>query len=169
MNSNSNLLLDFLVISPSLNWHEVNSSLVSSAELVNIMTDYASLGLPLYVGTDSMLYADCCIFSCIIAVHSNELNIANYYFQKEKLKQDKFKNLENKILKEVELSIKTANFFREHIPEADIEIHVDIGDKERNATRHLVDSTKGWVKGMGYQFRIKPNSWASSVADWHTK
>ena len=125
--------------------------------------------MTLFVGTDSMLYNKYCNFSCIVAVHSNELNIANYYFQKQKIINDRFKILENKILKEIQISINTAGFLKKEIPGADIEVHIDIGDTNKNATRYLVETAKGWVKGMGFEVKIKPNSWASSVADWHTK
>jgi len=157
------------MINPQGIWKEVNAKDISSLDLIKIMSEYSSLGLTLYVGTDSMLYNTYCTFSCIVAVHSNDLSIANYYFQKQKYVQQSFKKLENKILKEIEISINTAQFLKEYIPESNIEVHIDIGDTNRNATKHLVDSAKGWVKGMGFDVKIKPYSWASSVADWHTK
>jgi len=157
------------MIDPDNSWNEVTASQVSSKELIKIMKRYTKMGLTLYVGTDSMLYSEYCTYCCIIAVHANDLNIANYYYQKQKLKDKKYKTLETKILKEVEISIATAEFLRTNIADAKVEIHVDIGDRERNATRHLVDLTRGWITNMGYAAKIKPDSWASSVADWHTK
>ena len=157
------------MIKPQLNWKEFNAKDVKSDDLVVMMKRYADMGMTLYIGSDSMLYNNFCIFSCIVAVHSNDLQIANYFFQKEKIFDEKYKSLESKIMKEIELSIEAAQFFRDKIPDADIEIHIDIGDTHKNATRHLVDGAKGWVKGMGFSVKIKPNSWASSVADWHTK
>lgn len=157
------------MISPTNRWNEVTAGTVSSGGLIEIMKSYSSMGLTLYVGTDSMLYSDHCTYCCIIAVHANHLNIANYYYQKQKLKDRKYKTLETKILKEVEISIAAAEFLRENIADAKIEIHVDIGDRERNATRHLVDVARGWITSMGFEAKIKPDSWASSVADWHTK
>ena len=157
------------MINPHGIWKEVNASDVTNEDFLSIMRNYSEMGMTLYVGTDSMLYSTYCTFSCIVAVHSNDLRIANYYFQKQKIRENKFKTLENKILKEIELSINTAIFLRQNIPKANIEVHIDIGDTIKNATRHLVDNAKGWVKGMGFEVKIKPDSWASSVADWHTK
>jgi uncharacterized protein len=157
------------MILPETAWNEVNSSSITSKELISIMKEYSKMGLTLYVGSDSMLNSNYCTFSCIIAVHSNDLGIANYYFQKQNLYEERYKQLENKILKEIEISIMTANYLKLHIPKSIIEVHVDIGDKDRNATRYLVDNAKGWILGMGYKVKIKPDSWASSVADWHTK
>ena len=159
----------FTMLSPELSWRHASSDPVTSEELVSILRGYVSQGLTIYVGSDSMLYGNFCIFSCIVAVHCNSLNIARYFYQKEKIVEKRYKNLDVKILKEVELSINAANFIKSQIPDANIEVHVDIGDQERNATRHLVDNARGWVVGMGYHLRIKPDSWASSVADWHTK
>ena len=157
------------MISPENIWNEVNADSISSKDLLYIMQEYSSMGLTLYVGSDSMLNSNYCTFSCIVAVHSNDLGIANYYFQKQKLYEKRYHQLENKILKEIEISINTANYLKSNIPKSIIEVHVDIGDKDKNATRYLVDNAKGWVKGMGYEIKIKPDSWASSVADWHTK
>lgn len=159
----------FVMISPGDMWREASAGKITSCYLISMMKNYVDMGLTLYVGTDSMLYSDHCTYSCIVAVHANHFNIARYFYQKQKFREAKYKNLETKILKEVELSIQTASFLKEKIPEAKIEIHVDIGDKERNATRHLVDSAQGWITSMGFEPKIKPDSWASSVADWHTK
>ena len=157
------------MISPSLDWFTAGGSIVTSEYLVDYLRKHASLGLHLYVGSDSMLNSHFCKFSTIVAVHSNEHDIANYFFQKQKRYDLKFKKLETKIFKEVEYSLDAANYFKKNIPIATIEIHIDIGDKERNATKHLVESSKGWVVGSGYISKIKPHAWASSVADWHTK
>ena len=157
------------MISPRNLWNEANAAAITSEELLRIMKAYSNMGLTLYVGSDSMLNSNYCTFSCIVAVHSNDMGIANYYFQKQKLYEERYRQLENKILKEIEISINTAGFLKTNIPESIIEVHLDIGDKDRNATRHLVDNAKGWVSGMGYCVRIKPDSWAASVADWHTK
>ena len=158
-----------VVISPEKNWHRSDSSVVQNKDLIERLKNYVDMGLKIYVGSDSMLYHSCCVYSSIIAVHSNEQRIASYFYQKERMTGLRHKNLDFKIFKEIQLSIDTANFIKQNIPSAEIEIHIDIGDKDRNATRHLVPSASGWVKGMGFDIRIKPDSWASSVADWHTK
>ena len=157
------------MISPSHSWRSPSGSDKSAKELIEFLSAYVDMGLSIYIGTDSMLTSGYCKFSTIVAIHSNEHDIANYFFQNQKKYDKKFKNLETKILREVEYSITAANYFKYHIPSASIEVHIDIGDQERNATRHLVDASCGWVAGSGYISKIKPESWASSVADWHTK
>ena len=79
--------------------YQANGTLAVSEDFLRDMRDYNKMGLTLYVGADSMLYSHYCVFSCIVAVHSNNLNIANYYFQKQKIYDDRYKILENKIHK----------------------------------------------------------------------
>jgi uncharacterized protein len=131
--------------------------------------DYVSQGGKIYVGTDSMLFPHKCNFAAVIAFHNRDLNIARYYFRKIKKASGQYFELQTKILEEVSLAIQTAQFVLEVCPEADIELHIDIGTKKRNATAKFFKTIQGWVTGTGFDLKVKPNSWASSLADGHTK
>ena len=65
--------------------------------------------------------------------------------------------------------VNIAKELSERFPNSKIEVHVDVGKTNRSKTRIYVDMIKGWVTGMGYLFKIKPQSWASYIADWHSK
>ena len=68
------------------------------------------------------------------------------------------------------MAIQTAQFVLEMCPHADIELHIDIGtNKKVNATARFFKTIQGWVSGTGFDLRVKPESWASSLADGHTK
>tara|TARA_Y100000385_G_scaffold274537_1_gene317851 strand:+ start:423 stop:914 length:492 start_codon:yes stop_codon:yes gene_type:complete len=131
--------------------------------------EYVAQGGRVYVGTDSMLLTHKCNFASVIAFHSRELNIARYYYKRFKTDSLKYKELQVKILEEVALAIQTAQFVLKLCPEADVELHIDIGTKKRNATARLFNAVHGWVLGTGFDLKVKPNSWASSLADGHTK
>ena len=131
--------------------------------------EYVAQGGRVYVGTDSMLLTHKCNFASVIAFHSRELNIARYYYKRFKTDSLKYKELQVKILEEVALAIQTAQFVLKLCPEADVELHIDIGTKKRNATARLFNAIHGWVLGTGFDLKVKPNSWASSLADGHTK
>ena len=157
------------MICASLDWLQPEGKIICANNVVSYLRDITDRGLTISIGSDSMLFSKYCVFSTAIAVHSNQLQIANYFYQKEKSFDSKFKQLEVKILKEVEYSIVIANAIKEKIFNANIEIHVDIGAEKRNATRHLVENSRGWIISSGYIFKMKPESWAASIADWHTK
>lgn len=123
-----------------------------------------------YVGTDSMLRGDCCIFATVIAFHNNEKNIATYYYKKFRVANIEYRNIKNKITEEVNLSVQAAQKISEISPLTNVEVHVDIGANKENKTRSMMSIVTGWVSGMGYDLKIKPDCWAAfSIADNHTK
>ena len=47
-----------------------------------------------------------------------------------------------------------------------ISIHVDAGNSDKGKTKPLIPELVGWVKACGYDYEVKPNSFAaSSIAD----
>ena len=141
----------------------------TTEEVFESIKEYVKMGGVIFVGTDSMLRNDYCKFASVIAIHSNDLKVANYFFKKKNLPAKQYKMLQNKIFEEVDCSIHIAKEFADRFPDAKIEVHVDVGKTNRSKTKIYVDTIKGWITGMGYIFKIKPNSWASQVADWHSK
>ena len=93
----------------------------------------------------------------------------DYFFKKISLPSKKYKMLQNKIFEEVDCSIEIAKEISNYFPNAKIEVHVDVGKTNRSKTRIYVDMLKGWVTGMGFIFKVKPYSWASHIAAWHSK
>ena len=132
--------------------------------------DLITNGSKVYVGTDSMARGSSCIFVTVVAFHNNDQKIAKYYYKKFKAINPEYMNLKNKINEEVNLSVQAAQKINEFSPGTPIELHVDIGKNKENKTRVMMSTVAGWVTGMGYDLKIKPESWASSsIADNHTK
>ena len=139
-------------------------------ELAEEISDYIASGSKLYIGTDSMLFSKGCRFVCVVALHNPEKRIATYYYKKFISRSNAYQILQNKILDEVSLSIEIAQLIISKYPEANIEVHVDVGHTSRSKTRIFVEMVKGWVIGSGFKFKHKPDSWASSsIADLYTK
>jgi uncharacterized protein len=149
-------------------WNNGDNKLTTQ-EVFESINDYVNKGGTIYVGTDSMLKHDYCKFASVIAIHSNELDVANYFFKKKTLPSNQYKSLQNKIFEEVDCSIEIAKECAKRFPNAKIEVHVDVGKTNRSKTRIYIEMLKGWVTGMGYLFKAKPQSWASYIADWHSK
>jgi uncharacterized protein len=153
----------------SENFWSCGEEKLSTPEVFESIRDYVENGGTIFVGTDSMLKHDYCKFASVIAIHSNDLKIANYFYKKKTLPAVSYKSLQNKIFEEVDCSIEIAKECAKMFPKAKIEVHVDVGKTNRSKTRIYIDSLKGWVTGMGYLFKAKPQSWASYIADWHSK
>ena len=150
-------------------WLDADGKVIDFNDILSIVSSYVENGGKVYIGADSMLKTTICTFACVLALHDNNQEVYKYYFRKHRENNSAYKNLTEKINTEVELSIETAWKVHEKFPNADIEIHVDIGSKKRNKTRYLVDPIRGWIKGSGFECQIKPFSWASALADGHTK
>jgi len=153
----------------SENFWSCGEEKLSTPEVFESIKDYVENGGTIFVGTDSMLKHDYCKFASVIAIHSNDLKIANYFYKKKTLPAVSYKSLQNKIFEEVDCSIEIAKECAKRFPMAKIEVHVDVGKTNRSKTRIYIDSLKGLVTGMGYLFKAKPQSWASYIADWHSK
>jgi predicted RNase H-related nuclease YkuK (DUF458 family) len=152
------------------NWISPGEDQLTADNFMNEAKSLIRRGSKVYVGTDSMVRGNNCIFVTVVAFHDNESKIAKYYYKKFKVVNSEYKNLKNKINEEVNLSVQAAQKINEFSPNTPIELHVDIGRTKENKTRVMMSSVSGWVTGMGYDLKIKPDSWASSsIADNHTK
>ena len=58
-------------------------------------------------------------------------------------------------MSEVSLAIEAAVDIREKFPNVNLEIHVDVGQGERNATKPMVGQIRGWLSGLGFCCKIK--------------
>jgi uncharacterized protein len=151
-------------------WYDSDGNNLTLCVIIDSMKDYVRKGGKIYVGTDSMLFSANCVYASAICMHNPEMKIAKYFYCKEKDYSGKSRNLKHKITQEVNYSIEIALFLLEQFPEANIEIHADVGASNRSATNKFVEFIRGWILGSGFKYQIKPYSWASSsVADWHTK
>ena len=149
-------------------WLDADGNEIFHEELLEILKHYVEKGGKIFIGADSMLYSNKCSFACAIALHNQTLGVSKYYYKRYSDDSDVYKNLQVKILNEVSLAIDAARNILAELPNADI--HVDIGSGKKSKTRTMIDQVKGWIKGSGFEMKIKPKSWASSsIADWHTK
>jgi predicted RNase H-related nuclease YkuK (DUF458 family) len=151
-------------------WLDADGNQTTNEDIFVVLKPYVENGGKIYIGADSMLYSAKCSFACVIALHDTNQRISKYFYKRYSEEATLYKNLQVKILNEVSLAISAAQEILELFPDADIEIHVDIGIGSKNKTRTMIDQVRGWILGSGFNFQIKPKSWASSsIADWHTK
>ena len=127
------------------------------------------------IGTDSMTYSTT---QFVLAITVHRLHNGGIFFYK-RLYHDKIANLRYKITQETSISVETANllvdeFFEKGIDLTDkdgkihFHIHMDIGSD--GPTKELIQELTGWITALGYDFEIKPDSYAAShIADRYSK
>lgn len=125
----------------------------------------------IFVGCDSQITKDLCVYSVVICMHGADDQHGGYYFYKrEKKKRNDYPTMILRLLREVELSIEIGYNILEQNPEADIEIHIDANSRKDKPTGRFADMLMGYAKGAGFRCKIKPDAWASnSIADKHSK
>jgi len=128
-------------------------------------------GGKIFIGCDSQIVRDRCIFSTVICLHgANNQKGGYYFFSREKLKRESFPTMLMRLTTEVEKSITIASRISELNEDVDIEIHIDANSKKGEKTGRFADMLVGYAKGAGFRCKIKPDAWASnSIADKHSK
>ena len=152
-------------------WVTGSGEEVSADIVFKTLGEHTQQGGKVFVGTDSQLKSDACIFATAICLHGETgPHKGRYYFKRFRTEREPYAKLKVRIMEEVNHSIEIGMKIIECFPTADVEIHVDIGSTAKSKTRNLVTTMTRWAKGAGFSCKIKPNAWASaSIADKHTK
>ena len=139
--------------------------------LVELRAHVAANGR-IYIGTDSYIDKNRCAFATAICLHGADgQSGGKYFFRKVSLQREKFSGLVHRITQEVQQSIEIALLVTDNVPDAEIELHLDISPaNKQNGTSPFADMLTGFANGSGFNVKIKPYAWASqSVADKHSK
>ena len=153
-------------------WRTANGKPLTLAEVFEELKLHARDEGKIYIGTDSYIDKDRCAFATAICLHgANGQRGGKYFFRKVFDKRQNFSSLVHRILRDVQDSIEVALNIAEHIPQAQIELHLDISPAHKNnGTSKISDMVTGYAKASGFDCKIKPDAWASqSVADKHSK
>ncbi len=150
-------------------WFTAHGIEISFNEMIAKIKGHVRKNEKLFIGTDSQLSSESCTFATALCLYSKSKG-GTYFFKKQKVKNKKYGALKIRMLEEVHKTIEVAFLVLEETPDAQIEIHIDIGSTSRSKTRIYVDELRGWVTAAGFDCKIKPNAWASaSIADRHSK
>ncbi len=90
--------------------------------------------------------------------------------------ESRHRNRNKRLLREIEISVTLAQKIEPIFSELDIpfEIHADInsdpGNDNQNKSHEVHDAAVGWIAGMGWEVRTKPQAFvASIIADRHVR
>jgi predicted RNase H-related nuclease YkuK (DUF458 family) len=125
------------------------------------------------IGTDSMIVNRRYVFVtaiCLIEGNSSSFR-GRYFYKRNIIKDEKMKQLANRMFKETHDSIEIANNISAVLGDQNnIEIHIDVNPNKIHLSNKYESYLAGYATGCGYSTKIKPNSFAASaVADWHTR
>ena len=153
-------------------WRSGNGKPTTMESVLAELRAHVAANGRIYIGTDSYIDKSRCAFATAICLHGADgQSGGKYFFRKVYLNRQNFPSLVQRILREVQDSIEIALNIAEHVPQAKIELHLDISPANKNnGTSKISDMVTGYAKASGFDCKIKPNAWASqSVADKHSK
>ena len=160
------------MLNSDTNWNTGSKNKINYTSIILQIKEHSKQNGTVYIGTDSFFIKDNCIFSTAICLYgADNQQGGKYFYTKSKLSKKQFPELSIRMIKEAEKTINLANDIIKFVPNAKLELHLDISPQENNeGTSHLANMLIGYVKGSGYECRVKPDAFAAaSIADRHSK
>ena len=141
-------------------------------EILKLLKDYTLKGSKVFIGTDSFVSNKKVCYATAICLAGSGLK-GRYFFFKDFLPKKKNNPLIYRITEEASRSVQVGCLLMEEYGFSSdlIELHLDVSPSNKNhATSKFSDMLKGFVQGYGFDYKLKPNAWASqSIADRHSK
>ena len=154
------------------NWITGSNQKIDFYEILKLIKKHTVAGAKIFIGTDSFVSNKKVCFASAICLYGSGLG-NRYFFFKESEKKKPYSALVSRITEETKRSVEIGCLLIEeyNFKPQDIELHLDVSPfSAGNATSKFSDMLKGYVQGYGFNFRLKPNAWASqSIADRHSK
>lgn len=145
-----------------------DQSVISYDDFVKQIVDEAFSDAEIAIGSDSQVLDTHVSFVTCICIHYPGRG-GKFFFIKERESRKNFPNMRMRLMNELFRSIEVANDLKKIISK-NISIHADIGfEEKRSQTAKLSKEFIGIANSMGYNCSIKPDSWASYIADRFTK
>lgn len=153
-------------------WCSGNGTFKSFEEILEEARNHHDNNGTVYIGTDSFFRKDDCIFSNAICFYgADNQQGGRYFFKRAKHNRKLFPNLSTRMIKEAEETINLAQTISEEIENIKLELHLDVSNTSKGeGTSYLAKMLIGYVKGSGFECKIKPDAFAAaSIADKHSK
>lgn len=152
-------------------WHTGSGYEISMESIEQELAAHISNNGNVFIGCDSFVKGDMCIFATAICLHGGDQQRGGrYYWVRERYPAKKYRNLSYRIFSEVSKAVAMAMKLSNQFPEANIELHIDVSSKETAKTSKFVDALTGFATNAGFVSKIKPYAWAAAaIADKHSK
>lgn len=130
---------------------------------------FADEDIKFYVGTDSQRKKYDVVYVTAIVLYRKKSG-GSVYILKER---EKLTDMHTRLWNETEKAIKVATELNTFLVDFNLrvdEVHADLNPDKKYKSNSLVQSCLGYICGMGFEGKVKPQAWAASkVANIHTK
>tara|TARA_Y100001963_G_C6702474_1_gene410169 strand:- start:294 stop:761 length:468 start_codon:yes stop_codon:yes gene_type:complete len=152
-------------------WFTGSGNRIAFNDILEIITKHSEQDGTVYIGSDSMLQKQKCVFCTAICLLGDTKQSNRYFIRRTKSDAKEFKTLLQRITSEVQKSIDMGLRLLELCPTIKIELHLDVSNSNKESrTGKFADMLVGYAKGSGFDCKIKPDAFAAyCVADKHSK
>ena len=152
------------MLNSTTTWNTGSKNIIDYNTIIEQIKEHSKQNGTVYIGTDSFFIKNKCIFSTAICLYgADKQKGGRYFYTKTSLNKKQFPELSIRMIKEAENTILIANSIIDEVPTAILELHLDISPHENNeGTSHLANMLIGYVKGSGYECRVKPDAFAAA-------
>jgi predicted RNase H-related nuclease YkuK (DUF458 family) len=153
------------------NWFTGSGDRISFEKILEIIMQHSQEDGTVYIGSDSMLQKQKCVFCTAICLLGETKQSNRYFIRRTKSDAKEFKTLLQRITSEVQQSIDMGMRLLEFCPTINIELHLDVSNSNKESkTSKFADMLIGYANGSGFDCKIKPEAFAAyCVADKHSK
>lgn len=153
-------------------WSTGSGRQIDFYEILKVAKEHTIQGSKIFIGSDSFISQNKVCFASAVCLYGPNTP-SRYFFFKENVPSKQYTALVSRITEETRRSVEIGCLLMDEYsfsPQT-IELHLDVSPfSAGNATSKFSDMLKGYVQGYGFDYRLKPDAWASqSIADKHSK
>lgn len=116
----------------------------------------------IYIGVDSKPHKGFTTFGLAVVVHIESSKGGHMFV--EVSKTDKIRSVRERLMKEVEMVVDASMILLDIVGTRGFQVHLDINPDPKYKSNSIAKEAIGWVEGQGFEYKIKPESWAATHA-----
>ena len=144
-----------------LNGQAIEKNIVQAVEAVILKESALGNSLKVYIGTDSQVYGEVANFATAI-VFLREKKGGFMFVSKDRIKR--IMSIKERMILEVSRSIEVAYSLCDVLDkhQVGLEVHADINTDPNFKSNVALSEAMGYIMSMGFEFKAKPDAFASS-------
>lgn len=121
----------------------------------------------IYIGCDSRRIPSKkkALFSTVIVLHRDSSRGCNVFHNQVSLPD--YGQMRSRLMTEVQMALDAFYAIEDVIGDRKLELHLDVNPDPRHASNVVTAEALGWVRSLGIEAKIKPDSFAATTAADH--
>ena len=121
----------------------------------------------IYIGCDSLRIPakNKAVFSTVIVLHKDSKHGCKIFHNQVTIPD--YGQMRPRLLMEVQYALEAFYAIEDVVGNRRLEIHLDVNPDPRHGSNVVTSEALGWVRGLGIEARIKPDSFAATTAADH--